>query len=62
MRGRRDNNESSNEGAEPMAEADWGIALIAYLIVGSTVSRAIAGAGSGGVRFARTHRTATTPY
>ncbi|HSZ15035.1 MAG TPA: hypothetical protein VK790_13450 [Solirubrobacteraceae bacterium] len=41
---------------------DWGIALIAYLIVGSLLSRLIAGVGLGGVRFGRAHRTATTHY
>jgi hypothetical protein len=35
---------------------DWGIALLAYLIVGSIVSRAIAGIGGGGMRFARANR------
>jgi hypothetical protein len=35
---------------------DWGIALVAYLIVGSVVSRAIAGIGRGGRRFERAKR------
>jgi hypothetical protein len=41
---------------------DWGIALLAYLIVGSIVSRAIAGVGRGGARFERARRTAPTHY
>jgi hypothetical protein len=35
---------------------DWGIALVAYLFVGSVVSRAIAGIGRGGRRFERANR------
>jgi hypothetical protein len=35
---------------------DWGIALLAYLIVGSLLSRAIAGIGRGGMRFERANR------
>jgi hypothetical protein len=35
---------------------DWGIALVAYLVVGSIVSRAIAGVGRGGARFERANR------
>jgi hypothetical protein len=41
---------------------DWGIALLAYLIVGSIVSRAIAGVGRSGARFERARRTAPTHY
>lgn len=37
---------------------DWGIALLAYLIVGSIVSGLIARIGQGGLRFERTHHTA----
>jgi hypothetical protein len=39
---------------------DWGIALLAYLIVGAIVSGAIARIGRGGLRFERTHHTVTT--
>lgn len=39
---------------------DWGIALLAYLIVGSIVSGVIARIGRGGVRFERAHRTVPT--
>jgi hypothetical protein len=35
---------------------DWGIALLAYLIVGSLLSRAIGGIGRGGMRFERANR------
>jgi hypothetical protein len=34
---------------------DWGIALIAYLIVGAVIASAIARLGMGGVRFRRSH-------
>ncbi len=36
---------------------DWGIALLAYLLVGALVARAIARIGRGGLRFERRHRT-----
>jgi len=39
---------------------NWGIALVAYLIVGAIVSNVIAGIGRGGVRFERSHRAAPT--
>jgi len=39
---------------------DWGIALLAYLIVGSIVSSVIARIGRGGMRFERAHRTVPT--
>jgi hypothetical protein len=39
---------------------DWGIALLAYLLVGSIISRLIAGIGRGGVRFERRHRAIPT--
>lgn len=39
---------------------NWGIALVAYLIVGAIVSNLIAGVGRGGVRFERRHRAAPT--
>jgi hypothetical protein len=39
---------------------DWGIAVLAYLIVGAIVSRLIAGVGRGGVRFERRHRAVPT--
>jgi hypothetical protein len=35
---------------------DWGIALVAYLIVGAILSNVIAGVGRGGVGFERRHR------
>jgi hypothetical protein len=35
---------------------DWGIALVAYLIVGAILSSVIAGVGRGGVGFERRHR------
>jgi hypothetical protein len=35
---------------------DWGIALVAYLIVGGAVSGLIANVGRGGLRFERRHR------
>jgi hypothetical protein len=41
---------------------DWGIALLAYLIVGETVSRIVANVGFGGVMFQRRHRTAATNH
>ncbi len=40
---------------------DWGIGLLAYLVVGAIVSGAIAGVGRGGRRFERSHRTAPAP-
>jgi hypothetical protein len=40
---------------------DWGIGLLAYLIVGGIVSGAIAGVGRGGLRFGRSHRAAPVP-
>jgi hypothetical protein len=39
---------------------DWGIAVLAYLIVGSIISGVIARIGRGGVRFERAHRTVPT--
>ncbi len=36
---------------------DWGIAVLAYLIVGSLIASAIAGVGRGGVLYERRHRT-----
>jgi VIT1/CCC1 family predicted Fe2+/Mn2+ transporter len=39
---------------------DWGIALLAYLLVGAVVSRLIAGVGRGGLRFERRHRAVPT--
>ncbi len=39
---------------------DWGIALLAYLLVGALISRFVAGIGRGGLRFERRHRTAPT--
>jgi hypothetical protein len=39
---------------------DWGIALLAYLLVGSIISRLIAGIGRGGMRFERRHRAIPT--
>jgi hypothetical protein len=40
---------------------DWGIALLAYLIVGAIVAKVIAGVGRGGLLFERSHRAAPTP-
>lgn len=40
---------------------DWGIALLAYLIVGAIVSKLIGGIGRGGLLFERSHRAAPTP-
>ena len=37
---------------------DWGIALLAYLIVGAIVSNLIAGVGRSGLLFERSHRPA----
>jgi hypothetical protein len=37
---------------------DWGIALIAYLIVGALIAGFIARVGRGGLRFERSHRAA----
>ncbi len=37
---------------------NWGIALLAYLLVGALVSRAIARVGFGGLRYSRVHRPA----
>lgn len=39
---------------------DWGIALLAYLIVGAIVASVIAGVGRGGLRFGQSHRTVPT--
>jgi hypothetical protein len=39
---------------------DWGIALLAYLLVGALIARLIAGIGRGGVRFERRHRAIPT--
>jgi hypothetical protein len=39
---------------------DWGIALLAYLLVGSILARFIAGIGRGGLRFERRHRAIPT--
>jgi len=39
---------------------DWGIALVAYLIVGAIVANIIAGVGRGGLRFERRHRAVPT--
>jgi hypothetical protein len=39
---------------------DWGIALLAYLLVGAIIARFIAGIGRGGVRFERRHREIPT--
>jgi hypothetical protein len=36
---------------------NWGIALLAYLLVGGLISRLIASVGRGGVGFERRHRT-----
>jgi hypothetical protein len=41
---------------------DWGIALIAYLVLGAIVSRAIANVGRGVVLFEHRHRPAATNY
>jgi hypothetical protein len=37
---------------------NWGIALLAYLVVGAIVSSLIARIGRGGIRFERSHRAA----
>jgi hypothetical protein len=37
---------------------DWGIALLAYLLVGAIVSKLIAGVGRSGLLFERSHRAA----
>jgi hypothetical protein len=39
---------------------DWGIALLAYLLVGSILARFIGGIGRGGMRFERRHRAIPT--
>jgi hypothetical protein len=39
---------------------DWGIAVLAYLLVGAIISRLIAGVGRGGLRFERRHRAIPT--
>ncbi len=39
---------------------DWGIALVAYLIVGAVLASLIARIGRGGVRFERRHRALPT--
>jgi hypothetical protein len=41
---------------------DWGIAVLAYLVVGAIVASLIAGVGRGGLRFDQRHRTAPTNY
>jgi hypothetical protein len=41
---------------------NWGIALLAYLIVGGFVASVIRRIGRGGLRFERTRRTAATHY
>jgi hypothetical protein len=40
---------------------DWGIALVAYLVVGALIASIIARIGRGGLRFERSHRVAPTP-
>jgi hypothetical protein len=47
-----------NGHAKRAITVDWGIALLAYLIVGGILSRLIAGVGRGGVLFERSHRAA----
>jgi hypothetical protein len=42
--------------------ADWGIALVVYLIVGALIARTIARVGHGGLRFQRSRRAATPDY
>ena len=37
---------------------NWGIALLAYLVVGAVISRSIARIGRGGVSFEKRHRAA----
>jgi hypothetical protein len=37
---------------------DWGIAIVAYVLVGGIIAAAIARIGRGGVRFEETHRAA----
>jgi hypothetical protein len=39
---------------------DWGIALLAYLLVGAILARFIARIGRGGLRFERRHRAIPT--
>jgi hypothetical protein len=39
---------------------DWGIAVLAYLIVGSLISRVIAGIGRGGVGYEHRHGAASS--
>jgi hypothetical protein len=41
--------------------ADWGIALVVYLIVGGSISSVVARVGRGGVYFERSHRTVPAP-
>lgn len=38
---------------------DWGIALVAYLIIGALLASAISRIGRGGLRYERSHRTAS---
>jgi hypothetical protein len=40
---------------------DWGIALVAYLIVGAVIAGLITRVGRGGLRFERSHRVAPSP-
>jgi hypothetical protein len=40
---------------------DWGIALLAYLLVGSLIASMIARIGRGGLRYERVHRVAPMP-
>ena len=39
---------------------DWGIALLAYLLVGAILASLIAGIGRGGLRFEQRRRTAAS--
>jgi len=41
---------------------NWGIALLAYLLVGAILARVIFNMGSGGLRFERRHRTSAANY
>jgi hypothetical protein len=41
---------------------NWGIGLLAYLIAGAILARAIFVVGSGGLRFDRRHRTSAANY
>jgi hypothetical protein len=49
-----------NGHAKRAITVDWGIALVAYLIVGGFISRVVARVGRGGVYFERSHRAAPT--